>query len=286
MFFPMTTQAISAHHFSVPVLFAKGAFFALVLMAIAACGGGSQSPAGVASSSAVQDVASGQSNFFTVTRDDYGLITPNFLYSTDNPEFWSLQANVAAHVVDPDTRCVIRIDILKGQDGTMPPISGRSFSFENTPLFPQFPGTFYVFNGQKSVYKKVEEGTITFSSGLSTHGVVTGEFDVVLTDYDSTLTPTPRYRLQGTFGFAMGTYGPLSPLPSHIYPPNGETAYLQHCSSCHYLSDYDEVPGKGPDLSQRGGELPVVYPGTIADHAGIYLDQKTIQELRIFLNAW
>ncbi|MBT0654593.1 hypothetical protein KI810_16190 [Geobacter luticola] len=258
------------------------------MLAIAGCGGGgSDQPAvGINSSPAVQETTSGQSNYFTVTRDDYGLITPNFLYSTDNPVFWSLQANVAAHVVDPDTRCVIRIDVLKDQDGTMPSLSGRTFSFENTPLFPQFPGTFYVFNGQKSVYKKVEEGTITFSSGLAGHNVITGEFDVVLTDYDVKEGPAPRYRLQGTFGFAMGTYGPASPLPSHVYPPNGENTYLHCCSSCHSLSDYDEVPGKGSDLSQRGGELPVVYPGTIADHAGIYLDQKTMQELRIFLNAW
>ena len=76
---------------------------------------------------------------------------------------------------------VIRIDILKSGNGVMPIIGGKTFSIEDNPQYEKFPGTFLVFNGEKSTLKKVSQGTITFSPD-SAASQATGDFDVTLVD--------------------------------------------------------------------------------------------------------
>ena len=70
----------------------------------------------------------------------------------------------------------------------------------------------HIFNGQKSVLKKVEQGIVSFTPGSTASGDVAGVFDVVLVDYDSATVPPPQHHLKGMFNFRMGTYGPASPL--------------------------------------------------------------------------
>jgi hypothetical protein len=145
-------------------------------------------------------------DYFTVTDDDYGLIRPNFYYSTDNDSFWSIQANVARGVTDSEAVAVYRIDIPKNA-GPLPPLN-RTFSIEEGTGQEKFPGEFLVLNGAKSGHKKVERGTITFTPDSTAGGRVTGSFDVTLTDYDGNMLPAPQYRLKGNFCFVMGSYGP------------------------------------------------------------------------------
>jgi hypothetical protein len=159
------------------------------------------STAPAAPQGAVQD-------YFKMTEDGYGLIKADFLYSSDNDRFWSIQANVAQSVTDIDTLSVYRIVIPK--TGAPLPLLNQTFSIEAGSALEQFPGEFLVFNGLKSTRKKVETGTISFSSDSSASGRVTGSFDVTLTDYDATISPAPQYRLKGVFHFVMGTYGPVN----------------------------------------------------------------------------
>lgn len=153
-------------------------------------------------------------NYFTVTSDDYGLLTPNFYYSTNNEAFWSIQAAMAENVYDPNFRCVMRIDITKA-NGAMPDIN-KTFSIEDNPQYEKFPGSFFVLNGQELTNKKVEQGLISFEPKSTASGNVKGSFDVILTDYDSVTVPAPQYHLKGIFGFEMGTYGPAAPLPAGV----------------------------------------------------------------------
>jgi hypothetical protein len=186
------------------------------LGSLTACGsGGAQSGpgSGVLSNSNASTAVVAPSNAgaaqnttdsFTVTYDEYGLIRPNFFYSTDTDSYWSIQADVGENVWDPNFKTVMRIDIAK-TNGTVPAIGGKTFSIEDTTLYEKFPGTFIVFNGERSTLKKVESGTITFTQESTLSGNVIGTFDVMLTDYDSTISPTPHYHLMGTFSFKMGT---------------------------------------------------------------------------------
>jgi hypothetical protein len=103
----------------------------------------------------------------------------------------------------------MRIDIAKS-NGSMPSIGGKTYSLEESAQHEKFPGSFIVLNGDKSSLKKVESGTITFTQDSTPSGDVNGTFDVMLTDYDSTISPTPHYHLMGTFSFKMGTYGAAS----------------------------------------------------------------------------
>ena len=96
-----------------------------------------------------------------------GLFKPNYYYSTNNNAYWSIQADVAENVWDPTFKTVIRIDIPKSDNGVMPSIGGKTFSIEDNPQYEKFPGTFLVFNGEKSTLKKVSQGTITFSPGFN-----------------------------------------------------------------------------------------------------------------------
>jgi hypothetical protein len=150
-------------------------------------------------------------DYFTVTTDEYGLLKPDFFYSTNNDAFWSIQANRAKGIYDPDFQCVMRIDIPKSASGDLPELN-KTFSLEDNPQYEKFPGSFLVFNGRQSVNKKVEQGTVSFTPDSTASGFVSGVFDVVLTDYDSSEVPAPRYHLQGNFHFKMGTYGPAGPL--------------------------------------------------------------------------
>lgn len=150
-------------------------------------------------------------NSFTVTSDDYDVLTPNFYYSTNNTVFWSIQAAIANDLYDPEFKCVVRIDILK-ENGAMPVIN-KTFSIEDNAQYEKFPGNFFVFNGQESTDKKVEQGIISFTSESTASGDVDGYFDVTLTDYDSATIPAPQYRLKGIFSFKMGTYGPAISSP-------------------------------------------------------------------------
>ena len=171
-------------------------------MACGSGGGGGGTAAGV-NNSQVQEA-----NALIVTTDEYGLLSPNFYYSVNNNALWSIQSNRATDIWDPNFLTIIRIDITK-TDGVMPAIN-KSFSIENGGKFEKFPGTFTVFNGQASVLKKVEQGTIVFSADSNPSGIVYGMFSVILTDYDSVVLPTPQYHLSGTFYFTMGTYGPAN----------------------------------------------------------------------------
>jgi hypothetical protein len=173
-------------------------------------GGGSQVayPSATApsppSSQSVSNVI--KTNYLQISESDYRFsVSPNFYYSTDNQSFWSIQANVADSVTDINSRNVIRIDIPK--NGTQLPALNKPFSIEADGVYDKFPGTFSVLDGKQSSAKKVEKGTITFApdSVMSDH--VSGSFEVILTDYDSTLSPVPKYSLKGVFSFRIGGYG-------------------------------------------------------------------------------
>ncbi len=192
-------------------------FVTAVLVALlAACGsGGGQASSSTAAASAATGTSTASTasnvdqdpahtNYLTVTYDEYGLIQPNYYYSTNNNSYWSIQADVAENAWDPAFKTVIRIDILKSDNGVMPSVGGKTFSIEDNPQYEKFPGTFLVFNGEKSTLKKVSQGTITFSSD-SAASQATGDFDVTLVDNDSSIDPAPQYHLKGVFNFKLGT---------------------------------------------------------------------------------
>jgi hypothetical protein len=196
---------------------------AALVALLSACGGGGGSDAAstdTASTSTTTQTTATQTganvtvsaieydNQLTLTEDDYGLKKANFYYSTNNATFWSIQANIAANVDDINCVSVIRIDIPVSDSTPLPDITGQTYSIEENPLYVTFPGTFMVFNGEKSTLKKVESGTISFTSDSTVDDIVKGSFDVIMTDYDSTTVPAPQYRLVGTFDFKMGTFGP------------------------------------------------------------------------------
>jgi hypothetical protein len=264
-----------------------GASLAVIgmLFLTASCGsngpGGNSDPAASAASSTGPSTPA-LGNHVTITADDYGLQTPNFYYSTDNDVFWSIQADIADDVHDIDFRCVIRIDIVKS-GGSLPALS-KTYALSPDPLHETFPGTLYVFNGHKSVMMKAEQGTISFAS-TNSESDIEGAFDVVITDYASPLIPAPQYRLAGTFGFSMGTYGPADPRPAEVFPSEGKAAYDRSCAACHALGKYDLTGESASDLSMRGGELPAVFPGSVTEHQELAVDPASMQALRIFLNA-
>jgi hypothetical protein len=197
---------------------------AVLVALLAACGsGGGQASSGAASASAAtntstavtastvdQDLA--HTNYVTVTDDEYGLVRPNFYYSTNNDAYWSIQANVADSVWDANFRTVLRIDIPK-LAGVLPGIDGKTFAIEDNAQYEKFPGTFLILNGERSTLKKVSQGTISFSPG-STATEAAGDFDVIFIDNDSTLAPPPQYHLKGIFHFKMGTGNQASPFAS------------------------------------------------------------------------
>lgn len=195
------------------VLVAVVSMSALSIEGCGGGGGGSQvasptfSPTASVSSSSSQTVSSLiKTNYFQVSESDYKFAAPpNFYYSTDNQNFWSIQADIADSLTDINSRTVFRIDIPKS--GAPLPSLNRSFSIEEGGQYERFPGTFSVLDGKQSTAKKVENGTITFTpdSVMSDH--VSGFFDVTLTDYDSSVTPAPKYFLKGVFSFKMGGYG-------------------------------------------------------------------------------
>jgi hypothetical protein len=266
---------------STKAVYIQAAIMAGLLLFVASCGGGSSASN---TTTGTETATAMVSNHLTITHDEYGLLAPNFYYSTDNASFWSIQAAVAKDVYDENFKCVIRIDIPKTHDGTMPSIIGKTFSIADDPQYEKFPGEFYVFNGHKSVYKKVEQGTISFTPASAASSSVTGTFDVIMTDYDSTLVPRPQYRLSGSFNFNMDTYGPADPLPSEVYPVLGRETYDLNCASCHSLGEYNTTAKLASDLSMRGGELPTTY-GSWPYHPSIPLTAEEMDALRIFLNA-
>jgi len=190
---------------------------ALALGTLTACGaGGGRAGTAAAGGSTATTSAVSSSNpgkaeqstidDFTVSYDEYGLITPNFFYATSTDSFWSIQADVAENPWDPNFKTVLRIDIQKPAGGNMPVVGGKTFAIEDNASYEKFPGFFLVFNGQQSTLRRVESGVISFSADSTLSGDVDGSYDVVLTDYDSTISPTPHYRLKGTFRFKAGTY--------------------------------------------------------------------------------
>lgn len=149
-----------------------------------------------------------RTNYFQISATDYNFSTsPNFFYSTDNQAFWSIQANVASSVTDINSRSVFRIDVPK--IGQLPQFN-QSFSIEAGGEYQRFPGTFYVLDCQQSTRKKVESGVIVFTPDSVMSGHVSGSFDVNFLDYDSNVTPVPRYSLKGVFSFKMGESAPAS----------------------------------------------------------------------------
>lgn len=207
------------HHIHYSIRLQHMLLTAVLAGLLTACGGGGGGGA-EAQGNAAGNVATTEYqeqvniNSFTVTNDDYGLLTPNFYYSTNNEAFWSIQADIAENVYDPNFRCVMRIDITK-VNGAMPDIN-KTFSIEDNPLYEKFPGIVLVPNGREFTDKKVEQGLISFEPGSTASGNVKGSFDVILTDYDSATVPAPQYHLKGNFGFKMGTYGPAAPLPAGV----------------------------------------------------------------------
>jgi mannitol/fructose-specific phosphotransferase system IIA component (Ntr-type) len=199
---------------------------AVLVALLAACGGGgSQASSGAATAGASTGTGTAvtasnvdqnlvQANFLTVTYDEYGLIQPNYYYSTNNDAYWSIQSDVAEDVWDTNFKTVLRIDIPKS-GGVMPSIGGKTFAIEDNAQYEKFPGAFLVFNGEKSTLKKVSQGTISFSPE-STATEATGDFDVTLTDNDSALIPSPQYHLKGIFNFKMGTSNSASPLSAAV----------------------------------------------------------------------
>jgi hypothetical protein len=195
----------------------------LSLGSMTACGSGGGGGAGAAVPSSTTNTTSvtpnvdqqqAPANCLTVTDDEYGLLKPNFFYSTNNDAFWSIQADIGENVWDLNFRTVIRIDIQKSGANSLPSIGGKTFSIEDQTQYEKFPGAFLVLNGEKSVLKKVEQGTISFTPDSTLSGDVNGTFDVILTDYDSTTLPAPQYHLKGTFSFKIGTFGPASSVPA------------------------------------------------------------------------
>lgn len=256
------------------------AWISVLLLTLASCGGNTDQGSVISNDQQAMN-ASQQSNAFTIIRDDYKLQKPNFYYSSDNPAYWSIQADIAENVHDEQFKSVIRIDIPK-INGILPDLN-KTFSIGESAAYETFPGFFYVFNGQKSVHKKVERGIISFAFNSS--GTVSGEYDVILTDYDSEIIPAPQYNIAGSFKFDVGTYGPATPLPDEVVPTLGRNSYDDFCAACHRLGEYDSVGSNVPDLSLRGGELPMVFPGALSQHSSFQLDDETIHALRIFLNA-
>ena len=161
------------------------------------------------------------SNYLVVTSDDYDFLSPNFLYSTDNEAFWSIQANIAEDIYDIESLSVVRIDVSK-ENGLMPTALDKTFSIEDTLQFEKFPGDIFVFNGKESTYNKVEEGVISFQPESTASGYVEGFFQVILTDYDSWEYPPPRYGVTGIFGFQIGTFGSISSIPAYVSGNGGE----------------------------------------------------------------
>lgn len=182
---------------------------------LTACGGGMETQGGAPEPiEASQYQTQSYGNYLEVTSDDYGLMKPNFYYSTDNEAFWSIQANIAENVYDPNFRCVLRIDITK-ENGVMPDIN-KTFSIEDNPQYEKFPGTFFILSGQESSKKKVEHGLISFGPNSTASGNLTGSFDIVFTDYDSATVPAPQFHIKGNFGFKMGTYESAAPFTADI----------------------------------------------------------------------
>ena len=191
---------------------------ALSGLSLEGCGGGEgagapqlSAPANsaTATSSSTYQVVSNliKTNYLQISESEYIFSEPpNFFYSTDNQSFWSIQANISASLTDINSRNVLRIDIPKL--GIQLPHLNKPFSIEAGGLYEKFPGTFSVLDGQQSSAKKVEKGTITFAQDSIISDHVSGSFDIVLTDYDSTLSPAPKYVLKGVFSFKMGGYGP------------------------------------------------------------------------------
>jgi hypothetical protein len=186
----------------------------LSLATLTACGAGSgQTGAATGKSSATTGTPpnSGMADqstidSFTVSYDEYGLIKPTFFYSLYTDSFWSIQADVAENVWDPNFKTVVRIDIQKPVGSDMLSVGGKTFAIEDNAPYEKFPGSFLVFNGQQSTLRRVEAGAISFSPDSILSGYVNGSYDVMLTDYDSAISPTPHYRLMGTFSFKAGTY--------------------------------------------------------------------------------
>lgn len=186
---------------------------AVLAALLTACGGERFDYDNTVSNSTTIQAPAYASNYFTIVSDDYELLSPNFYYSTNNEKFWSIQASVAQDIWDEEYKCVVRMDIQKDETGAMPAIN-KTFSIEENPLYERFPGTFIVFNGEKSVYKQVEQGLISFTADSTAAGSVGGSFEVTLTDYDSSAVPAPQYQLKGSFNFTMGTFGPASAPPT------------------------------------------------------------------------
>ncbi|MCA1765511.1 MAG: hypothetical protein LC633_04575 [Desulfobulbaceae bacterium] len=189
-----------SHHVKHAMRLQKMLVAAVMTAMLAACGGGGgdgQSSAGAPSTDSDKLISR---NY----QEQVQIDSPTFYYSTDNDKFWSIQADIAQDVFDQDYLCVMRIHISK-ENGVMPAIN-KTFSIEDTPQFEQFPGVFLITNGQESTLNKVEQGTISFEPDSTSSGMVKGTYDVILTDYDSQLTPAPEYRITGVFSFKMGTY--------------------------------------------------------------------------------
>lgn len=201
---------VTAHHVTHGIRLQQMLLTAVLAVALAACGGGGDTPAatvvrdsdGMALSTSASQQLDG--NYFVVTSDEYGLLIPTFYYSSDNEQFWTIQADIAEDVSDQSFLTVMRMQITK-DNGVMPAIN-KTFSIEETAQYEQFPGVFLIPNGQESTYKKVEQGLLTFDQESTPSGEVKGSFDVVLTDYESTTVPAPQYQISGIFYFKMGTY--------------------------------------------------------------------------------
>lgn len=183
---------------------------AVLSLGLSACGGGGGGGGNEPINNSVEAAnllnPSKLSNYMVLSIDEYGLAAHNFYTSTNNAEFWSIQASIANDIHDINALTIIRIDIQK--NGKSLPALNKTFSVEESPVAEKFPGEMLIFNGQKSTSKKVESGTITFTPNSDALTQVQGTFDVVMTDYDASEVNPPHYRIRGEFSFKINTYGP------------------------------------------------------------------------------
>jgi len=186
---------------------------AMLSLSLTACGGGGGGSGASKTDSGTTDVvniadgtSSGLNNYVTLAEDTYGLLPHNFYYSTDNDQFWAVEAIIADSLHDVNALTVFRIHVKKA-NGAMQQLN-KSFSIEDDPILEKFPGDMLIFNGQKSSSKKVVSGTISFTPDSVASDQVKGSFDVIMADYDAAAITPPSYRIKGYFQFRIGTYGP------------------------------------------------------------------------------
>jgi hypothetical protein len=248
------------------------------------CGCGTGTGSSGKASVSTQQSGSAQPAAFEVLVDDYGVSLPNLLYLSDNSAFWCLEAAQGRGALDPDFKSILRIDLPKSAYSILTG-GDANFSLGSSTGNPRFPGSFLIFNRHSSTLKCIESGTISFSFGTGRESI-TITFDVEFSDPSSRLTPAPRYHLKGRMRSATACGAQTIATGDPGLQVLGEQCYDAKCSGCHALGAYNNRRGTASDLSERGGELPVSYPGADAVHRDLVIADCEMWPLRVMLNAW